>query len=49
MLEKIDLPTSVKAAIAAQISKDGYKLPALRSFSIEDYGNKGAVLYAGNM
>lgn len=49
MLQKIDLPTSVKAAIAAQIAKGGYKLPALQSFSIEDYGNTGPVLYAGNM
>ena len=49
MLQKIDLSSSVKAAIAAQIAKGGYKLPSLQSFRIEEYGNVGAVLYAGNM
>jgi hypothetical protein len=49
MFEKIDLPTSLRAAVAAQIAKGGYKLPAMRSFSIEDYGTTGAALYAGNM
>ena len=49
MLQKIDLPPSVKAAIAAQIAKGGYKLPAMQSFRIEEYGRVGAVLYAGNM
>lgn len=49
MLQNIDLPANVKAAIAAQIAKGGYKLPALQTFRIEEYGRGGAVLYAGNM
>ncbi len=49
MLQNIELPSSVKVAIAAQIAKGGYKLPALQSFRREEYGNVGAVLYAGNM
>jgi hypothetical protein len=49
MLNSESISPAVRQAVLQQLKKGGYKLPALQSFNIENYGNVGHVVYAGNM
>lgn len=49
MLQSDIVSPAVRQAVLEQLKKGGYKLPSLKSFNVEPYGNVGHVIYAGNM
>ena len=49
MLDSEIVSPAVRQAVIEQLRKGGYKLPSLKAFNIEPFGNVGHVIYAGNM